>query len=283
MQHENKIEAITEQKIKRSTRLSGGMNGDIFRVDFANGETLVAKVTDKPRATLDVEGRMLQYLRDQSKLPVPSVIHSEQQLLLMTFISTNGGVTPDVERDAARYLADLHNITSEKFGLGFDNLIGSVYQPNPQMDSWITFYQEHRLLYMADVAEKSGQLPLDVRKRIDMLVPKMSSLLNEPEKPSLIHGDIWGGNVLAQDGKIAAFIDPAIYYADAEIELAFITLFRTFGQKFFSEYSNIRTIDSGFYDTRRHLYNLYPLLVHVQIFGGAYIGQVDNIVRRFVD
>jgi fructosamine-3-kinase len=283
MLHENKIEAITEQKIKRSTRLSGGMNGDIFRVDFVNGETLVAKVTDKPRATLDVEGRMLQYLRDNSKLPVPSVIHSEQQLLLMTFIPNGGGVTGDVERDAARYLAALHNITAEQFGLSFDNLIGSVYQPNPQTDSWITFFQEHRLLYMADIAVESGQLPLDVRKRIDTLIPKLGGLLNEPEKPSLIHGDIWGENVLSHDGKIAAFIDPAIYYADAEMELAFITLFRTFGHTFFSEYSNIRTIDAGFYDTRRHLYNLYPLLVHVQIFGGAYIRQVDTIVRRFVD
>src|SRR5215207_745943 len=132
MLYEDKIEVITGQKIKRSTRLSGGMNGDIFRVDFVNGETMVAKVTEKPRATLDVEGRMLQYLKDHSNLPVPDVIHSEQQLLLMTFIPNSGGVTADVERDAARYLADLHNITAEKFGLHFDNLIGSVYQPNPQ-------------------------------------------------------------------------------------------------------------------------------------------------------
>jgi fructosamine-3-kinase len=283
MLYEDKIEGITGQKIKRSTRLSGGMNGDIFRVDFINDEIIVAKVSDNPRTTLDVEGRMLQYLHNHSNLPVPLVIHSEQQLLLMTFIPNSGGVTAEVERDAAHYLTALHSITAEKFGLNFDNLIGSVYQPNPQMDSWITFYQEHRLLYMADVAVKSGQLPLDVRKRIDSLIPKLNSLLNEPEKPSLIHGDIWGGNVLTNDGKIAAFIDPAIYYADAEVELAFITLFRTFGQTFFSEYSNIRTIDAGFYDTRRHLYNLYPLLVHVQIFGGTYVRQVDTIVRRFVD
>jgi fructosamine-3-kinase len=282
MLYEDKIEAITAQKIKRSTRLTGGQIADVFRVDLANGEIIVAKVSDKPGTTLDVEGRMLQYLKTHSNLPVPNVLHSEGQLLLLTFIPNNGGINAHVERDAATHLAALHQVSSDKFGLSFDNLIGSIYQPNPQMDSWVTFYREHRLLYMADIAEKSGQLPTGVRNRIDTLATKLDSLISEPDKPSLIHGDMWAGNVLAQDNRIVGFVDPATYYAHAEMELAYIALFGTFGHTFFSDYSNLRPLEAGFFETRRHIYGLYHLLVHVEIFGGGYVSQTDSIVRRFV-
>ena len=282
MLHEDKIEAITGQNIKRLTRLRGGQIGDVFRVDLADGAIIVAKVSNNPRVTLDVEGRMLQYLKNHSHLPVPDVLHSEGQLLLMSFIPNNGGINAHVERDAATHLAALHGVSSDKFGLDFDNLIGSVYQPNPQVDSWVDFYREQRLLYMADIAVKSGQLPTNVRKRIDTLAGKLDELLLEPDKPSLIHGDMWAGNVLAQDNQIAGFVDPATYYAHAEMELAYIALFGTFGHTFFSDYSNLRPLEAGFFETRRHIYGLYHLLVHVEIFGAGYVAQTDSVIRRFV-
>jgi len=105
--------------------------------------------------------------------------------------------------------------------------------------------------------------------------------LPEPERPSLIHGDMWGGNVLCRNGAVAGFVDPAIYYADAEIELAFSTLFSTFGDAFFSRYRELRDIRPGFFETRVPLYNLYPLLVHVRLFGGGYVAQVERTLTRF--
>jgi fructosamine-3-kinase len=90
---------------------------------------------------------------------------------------------------------------------------------------------------------------------------------------------MWGGNVLVNDGCIAGFIDPAIYYADPEIELAFSTLFSTFGEPFFRRYSEIRPIRPDFFEVRRDLYNLWPLLVHVRLFGGGYVRQVERILK----
>jgi fructosamine-3-kinase len=134
---------------------------------------------------------------------------------------------------------------------------------------------------MADIAVKSGQLPKAMHTRIETLAAKLDDLLLEPEQPSLIHGDIWSGNVLVHNEQIAGFIDPAIYYAHAEMELAYIALFGTFGQAFFSEYARLRPIVSGFFEERRHIYGLYHLLVHVEIFGGDYVNQVDNVLRQF--
>ena len=92
---------------------------------------------------------------------------------------------------------------------------------------------------------------------------------------------MWGGNVLVREGRIAGFVDPAIYYADAEIELAFSTLFSTFGEPFFARYGEIRPMRPGFFEQRRDIYNLYPLLVHTRLFGGHYAGAVKRTLKRF--
>ena len=119
-----------------------------------------------------------------------------------------------------------------------------------------------------------------LRARLETLAGQLERWLTEP-RPALIHGDLWGGNVLAASGRISGFIDPAIYYADAEIELAFSTLFNTFGKAFFSHYNELRPLAPGFFEERRDLYNLYPLLVHVRLFGGGYVGSVERTLKRF--
>ena len=98
---------------------------------------------------------------------------------------------------------------------------------------------------------------------------------------SLIHGDVWTTNVLARNGRVTGFIDPAIYYAHAEIELAFTTLFGTFDEDFLRRYEELRPIAPGFMEVRRDIYNLYPLLVHVRLFGGGYVASVESILHRF--
>lgn len=275
----DKIEVIAERRIARMTALAGGL-ARVHRVDFVEGASLVVKSATGKHANLDIEGRMLNYLREHSVLPVPEVIHSEKTLLIMSHIDSAGSLNKDAQEDAAHHLAALHNITAEQYGLPFDTLIGGLHQPNKRMASWIDFFREQRLLYMAEEAYKAGKLPLGVRRRVEQFATQLDNFLFEPEEASLIHGDMWGGNVLAKDGKIAGFVDPAIYYAHAEIELAFSTLFGTFGDAFFDVYDNLRPLEPDFFEVRRDIYNLYPLLVHVRLFGGGYASQVSDILRR---
>lgn len=276
------IEQITGQPVRDARRLSGGMIGEVYKVTLRDGQELVAKVSRSAQSTLDIEGRMLTYLTEHSELPVPEVIHNETALLLMTFIPNNGGLRQrSVQEDAAQHLAALHNVTAPQYGLDFDTLIGSLHQPNPRSDSWIAFFREQRLLYMAQVAHKAGRLSREHTQRIETLAGKLERFLQEPQQPSLIHGDMWSGNILAYNGKISGFVDPAIYYADPEIELAFSTLFGSFNEAFFSAYQALRPVQPGFFEERRDLYNLYPLLVHVRLFGGSYVYHVESILKQF--
>ena len=191
-----------------------------------------------------------------------------------------GGIDASVERDAAEVVAALHDVSGPAFGHPRDTLIGPLHQPNGEAESWRAFFRDRRLLYMAEVAHDAGRLPARTRARLETLAGRLDQWIDEPDRPSLIHGDLWGGNVLARDGRIAAFIDPAIYHADPEIELAFSTLFSTFGEPFFARYREIRGMREGFFEVRRDLYNLYPLLVHVCLFGGGYVGGVECILTR---
>lgn len=280
MRDQQQIENIIGQKITAATSLHGGMVGEVYRVQLENGDVVVAKVGDE-HAALDIEGRMLQYLRDHSRLPVPDVLHSEAHLLLMSFVVGTSSLTRPVQSDVGHHIAALHSITAAQFGLEFDTLIGSLHQPNTPTDRWLDFFREQRLLYMADVAVESGNLPSEIRHRIDKMARKLDNILDEPAQPALIHGDLWTTNMLARNGKITAFVDPAIYYGHPEIELAFATLFGSLGSAFFRAYGEHHPIKAGFFEERREVYNLYPLLVHVTLFGGGYVQGVDEVLKQF--
>ena len=160
-------------------------------------------------------------------------------------------------------------------------VIGALPQPNAEADDWRDFFRDRRLLHMAGAAHAAGRLPAATLRRIERLAGRLDAWDLGGTRPSLVHGDLWGGNVLSRGGRIVGLIDPAIYFADAEIELAFMTLFGTVGDAFFDRYAEHRPLRPGFFEVRRDLYNLYPLLVHVRLFGGHYVGQVERILARF--
>lgn len=276
---EDRIEAALGRRPNRLRPLAGGCVGDVALADLGDGERVVVKSAADAGARLDIEGRMLRYLAERSALPVPVVLHVEPTLLIMDYIEPRAGGEASLDLHAADLLADLHEISSPDFGLEFDTLIGGLRQPNQPSRSWIDFFRERRLLHMAGEAAGAGRLPEDLHTRIRRLADRLDDLLEAPARPSLIHGDVWAGNVIPGPSGVGAFIDPAIHYADAEIELAFIALFGAFGQRFFDRYRERRGIRDGFFERRLDLLNLYPLLVHVRLFGGGYVASVERILR----
>lgn len=273
------VERVTGRRIARAAPLPGGCIAEVWRADLGGGRSVVAKVA-AGGGTLEVEGFMLGHLAERSPLPVPRVLHAEGSLLLLEFVQGESRFSAAAEAHAASLLAELHARPGPCFGFTRDTLIGPLRQPNPRTGSWVAFFREQRLLLMADVAARSGHLPPATNERVRRLAEDLGSLIDEPECPSLLHGDVWTTNVLARGDEIAAFLDPAIYWGHPEAELAFITLFDTFGDTFFERYNRLRPIRGGFFERRRHIYNLYPLLVHTALFGPGYASQVSENLRR---
>lgn len=276
------IENICNARVITIETLGGGCISEVRRITLSNDKQIVAKIGDSGENNgFAIEAYMLDYLTKHSALPSPKVIYAKDNLLLMEHIPTKGGTSAKTQEHAAELLAELHSITSDKYGFEKDTLIGGIHQPNNQMDSWIDFFVEHRLLYMANETFDAGKLPLSEMKRIEKFAGKLRKWLDEPEKPSLIHGDMWSGNVLYKNNRIAGFVDPALYYADSEMEFTFSTVYSTFGRPFFERYSEIRPIRAGFFEARRDIYNLFPLLIHALLFGHSYAARVANTLSHF--
>jgi fructosamine-3-kinase len=275
------VEAHLGERLKSARPMGGGCIGEVYRAELEDGTPLVAKIDRDGESHLEREAYMLRYLRKKSDLPVPEVFYGSETLLLMEFIEGGSRFSNEAERHAAELLAALHGVTADTYGHERDTLIGSLNQPNPRRDNWVAFFGEYRLLYIANIAHEAGRLPADDLRRVERLAGRLEEFIGEPNPPALIHGDVWSANVLAKGDRITAFLDPAIYYADPEIELAFISLFDSFGNAFLKRYAEIRDIDGDFFETRRDVYNLYPLLVHTYYFGGGYLGSARSTLDRF--
>lgn len=167
-----------------------------------------------------------------------------------------------------------------QYGFSINNYIGSTPQINTPKGSWVDFFRECRLHPQVRMAYDAGYLERSAMRQADAVMEQLESLLPEPDYPSLLHGDLWGGNYMTgPDGK-AWLIDPAAYVGHREADLAMTELFGGFAPAFYSAYRSIAHVDAG-YSERRDLYNLYHLLNHVNLFGYSYVGSVLRILNRF--
>ena len=275
----SRLERALQRRLRSVQPLAGGMISRVLRVDLEDGESIVAKVGDGSH-DLTIEAYMLRYLRQHSGLPVPAVLHEETNLLLMEFVNGRIEWEGTVLRNLGELLAACHHVTSPTYGLERDTLIGPLHQPNPQTASWIAFFREQRLHYMIGIARESGELPAELERRLLRIADQLDRFLIEPAKPALIHGDMWKTNVIARNGRVAGVIDPALYYGHNEMELAYMTLFNGTGAEFFSAYTAHIPIEDDFFSLRRHIYNLYPLLIHLVIFGERFLQPLRETLEQ---
>lgn len=225
------------------------------RVD---GRPVIVKATDYD-ARLEADG--LRALA-AAGAPAPDVIEVDENRLVMAEV----GGPPDWPA-LGRALATCHRTRSAEFGYHHDNYLGPLVQANPWVGSWSAFYANHRLRPHLD------PLPPDLRQRIEVAIRsgRLEALLEHGQEPSLVHGDLWSGNIV--DGRW--LIDPAVHYADRELDLAFAAVFGGLPVAMRRAYEETWPLDPG-WEARRPALQLYHLLVHVRIFGGGYVGMVSR-------
>jgi protein-ribulosamine 3-kinase len=231
----------------------------------------------------EAEAKGLRLLKEPDAISIPEVVvHGvvgQFQFLVLEFIEAKSKQESYWEA-LGEQLARLHRVSSRTFGLDHNNFIGSLIQINSPTKAWIEFFIEKRLDVQLKQAMKYGKISPVVEKQFQILFQKLPSLLPE-EKPSLLHGDLWSGNLITNDKGMPCLVDPAVYFGNREIELAFTELFGGFSDRFYEVYDAQFKLEPGYRD-RMELYQLYPLMVHVNLFGGGYVAQVVSILKRFV-
>jgi len=185
------------------------------------------------------------------------------------------------DRLLGQKLAAMHKIAQAYFGWHRDNTIGSTRQPNTRLSDWIEFFARHRLGFQLKLAETHGFGGKLQREGEKLMVCLPVFFATYTPKPSLLHGDLWGGNYAADNTGQPVIFDPACYYGDREADIAMTELFGGFGRDFMLAYSNAYPLDEG-YQTRKTLYNLYHIINHLNLFGGGYLVQAENLISRLL-
>ncbi len=260
-----KVAALTGVPEARLERLAGGDLSEVLLIRRPDGRRIVAK----GGPAVATEAAMLRALR-AAGLAVPAVEGEHEGVLLLDHVEHDGLFSPHAWADIGAAVRKLHAHRGEGYGWPVDYALGSVAIDNRQRSDWAGFWGEQRLVATARVLDRPW------RDRIEGLAKRLTELLPADPPPAFLHGDLWSGNILVAGGRLAALVDPACYHGHAEVDLAMLTLFGSPPPEFWAAYG---LLEPG-WEERRIIYQLFPALVHLRLFGASYAGMVERMLQQ---
>ena len=281
-----RLEEKLGTKIKSFSSLSGGCISDAYKIVTDKNSTFFLKHNSGTSNDMFIkEANGLNELVKANSIRIPNVLEYDKDYILLEFIPT-GNRKKFFFEDFGRSFAEMHKYTSDNYGFYEDNYIGSNPQSNipneNEKQNWASFYFNKRILYQLQLAEKLGNSTSELRKGISRLEEKIDEIIGgSNEKPSLLHGDLWGGNYMIDENGQAVLIDPAVYYGHREADLGMTKLFGGFSYEFYKAYNENFPLDDG-YEYRENIYKLYHVLNHLNLFGGGYYSQAISLIKFYI-
>ena len=276
------IDPLLPAPIKSAESVGGGSIGEAWRVKVASGESyFVKRYPDASNALVQAEAQGLEWLGEANTVATARVaaVCDSAPLLILDWIET-GDPRADFAEALGAGLARLHDFGAPCFGLSEDNFIGKLPQANGACDGCPEFYAYRRIEPLVRRAQDAGRLPPNLAREASQMFSRFDALCGPEEEPAHLHGDLWNGNVMTgRDGQ-AVLIDPSVYGGHREIDLSMMRLFGGFPERTFDAYANQHPLSEEAAD-RVLFYQLYPLLVHVTLFGGGYVDQCAQALRAY--
>ncbi|XOV93285.1 MAG: fructosamine kinase family protein [Bacteroidota bacterium] len=269
--------------VRSSRFVSGGCINNTLKLETDEGPFFLKWNNDSDNDMFEKEAMGLKLLRDQKVLNLPEVLGTGsadgKNYLLLSYIQKSPP-SGNFWKSFGQSLAALHRVSAPKYGLSHNNYIGRLPQNNEEMQNWIDFFIEKRLEVQLGLAIYNGFVDQEFAKRFRMIYAQLPGLIPS-ESAALLHGDLWSGNFMSGTQGLPFVYDPAVYFGHREIELAFTRLFGGFERLFYESYHESFPLEPGF-EERLDIYNLYPLLVHVNLFGTSYLSGINQTLRRFL-
>jgi fructosamine-3-kinase len=273
------LEEVRDDPVSGIQGVDGGDIGDSHLVEFASGERLFVKhYADASEGRCRAEARGLAQLAQTQTLRVATPIAWGQRWLALEWIE-QAPPAPDFALRLGRGLARLHAATPDFRGLEIDNWIGQISQPNGATADWPSFYAERRIRPLQQKAGEAGLLRESLSRDLDQALEHLPDLIGDAGAPSLLHGDLWSGNVLSDEQGHPCLVDPAVYAGHREVDLAMMRLFGGFPPSVFDAYHEADPMQTG-WEQRVPLYQLYPLLVHLCLFGQSYEARLTRTLEK---
>ena len=264
--------------------VSGGDINEAFAIEI-NNKIHFLKVNERAvfPTMFQKEAHGLHELRKSKSLQVPDVFQvlegNQHQFLILDWLTQSNNPNSDNWYQAGFDLAQMHLKTQETYGFKEWNYIGSIRQENNEKTTWAEFFATQRIEPIYQQAREKGYFSAGTTSLIHKLLDKVDNLF-PIEQPALLHGDLWNGNMMFNTNNEASIYDPAVYFGHREMDIAMTKLFGGFDDAFYLGYNACYPLEKG-WEERLQLGQLYPLLIHVLLFGGGYVGQVERILNRF--
>ena len=263
--------------------LGGGCINSAFRLSDGSQTWFVKRNRAELLDMFEAEAEGLNALADSDTIKVPRALctglSGSSSFIVIEYLSIGHGGS-EGWREAGTRLAALHRTRAGRFGWQRANTIGATVQHNEPQEDWIEFWREQRLGFQLTEAARNGY-----RGRLqalgEQLLQRFPALIDHAPRPSLLHGDLWGGNIGFTRSGEPVIYDPATYFGDREAELAMTELFGGFGSDFYAAYQEAWPLDPG-YRLRKTLYNLYHVLNHLNLFGGGYASQAERMMQTLL-
>jgi fructosamine-3-kinase len=270
------VEQATGRKVIAATRAGGGCINEGWRVELDDGSTAFVKTRAQVAPDeYEDEANALRWLAEPDAVHVPAILGFDERVLAIEWIE-EGSLTTEGAEQFGRGLARLHAAGADTFGGPKPLRIGKLEIPNDPSDDWPGFYAERRLMALLPEA----RLGSATVAAVEAVCNRIHDLAGPPEKPARLHGDLWGGNVLADKNGEGWLIDPVAYGGHREVDLAMLRLFGAPSPRIEAAYMEEAPLQPG-YEDRVGLWQLFPLLVHAALFGGHYGAQVERVARRY--
>ena len=263
--------------------VSGGCIHNAQKIITSGGNYFVKLNNASDLNMFETEYSGLKLLAEAGEINVPEPISNGvidgQAYLLLNFIDSSSRKSR-FWHEFGIAMARLHKFhQNDQYGLSYSNYIGRLDQYNEFSDDWVSFFIEQRLEVQFKLAFDNGYIDRSYLENCTLFYKQLPGLL-PVEPPSLLHGDLWSGNFMTGEAGQPVIIDPAVYYGNREIELSFTKMFGGFDRKFYHSYKEVFPLEPGFED-RVDIYNIYPHLVHVNLFGPSYLGGVTPVIRKY--
>ena len=277
------IEQTTGQvfSVKQQQSMGGGSINDAFLLTGDDEKQYFVKTNlSGQQAMFEAEAKGLQEMASSNTIKVPEPVcfgeNKSQSYIVLEYLDMGGRANQNV---LGEQLAAMHHVTAEQFGWEINNTIGATFQANTWNKNWIDFWSQQRLGFQLQLAAQNGYGGA-LQSLGEKLLIEMPKLFTGREiKPSMLHGDLWGGNVAGLKDGTPVIFDPAFYYGDREADLAMTYVFGGFSADFYASYQNAFPLDDGF-AVRKTFYNIYHIINHLNLFGGGYHGQSIHMLEQ---
>lgn len=279
----NKI--ASSKQIRTIRRVSGGDINEAYYVETNEEQFFVKLNREMDRTFFEFEKNGLQEIAKSNTIRVPKVyeiiVDEELRIPMLWLEWIEGTKNEETHILLGEQLAALHLSEGKQYGFQGVTYIGRLEQKSEWTDDWLTYYRDYRIFEQVKIGEKVGVMTKGRLHKLSKLMERLDEWIPKKPMASLLHGDLWGGNWIVGKGGKPYLIDPSVLYGDHEMEMAFTELFGGFSHQFYDAYQSVLPLSKE-YEERKELYQLYYLLVHLNMFGEAYGGSVDRILKKYV-